>query len=76
MCWFLAGFVWISVLSVERSLEETADAAQKKLHTITLISIPWIGVLFVVGVPFLFASVRRGYSPLWESTPVFDFMTV
>lgn len=63
--WFIGGFIWLSVLSVQRGLQDTADEAQQKLKTITYIAIPWIGVLFLVGVPYLFLSVRYGYEPFW-----------
>lgn len=65
--WFIAGFIWLSILSVERGLQNTADEAQEKLKTITTWSIPWIGVLFVVGVPFFYLSSKHDYMPFWFS---------
>lgn len=44
------------MLSVDRGLQTTANAAQEKLHTITLVGIPWT-----------VAAVRYSYEPFWYS---------
>lgn len=66
--WALGGFIWLAVLSVERGLESTADAAQEKLRTITLIAVPWFIVLIIVGIPFVAAAMRYHYEPFWFNT--------
>lgn len=65
LLWVLGGFIWLAVLSVERSLESTADAAQSKLHTITLVAIPWAAVIIAVGIPFTFLAFKNRYEPFW-----------
>lgn len=61
--WIVAGFIYIGILEFDRGSKDTGDEAQEKLQHIVVTMMIYVGILIVLGIPFIFIANRKHYMP-------------
>lgn len=62
--WLTAGIVWGIVLGIEETYSDSPDEAFDVRKKNTVVLIPWISALFVVGVPFIIYVKKTEYKTI------------
>lgn len=62
--WLTAGVVWGIVLGIEEAYATSPDEALDLRKKNTVVLIPWIAALFVVGIPFIIYSKKHNFKTI------------